>query len=103
MELFRTASMAMKLDALKAARYAMRHGGASDDLLACRRSLAEDVRRGRWRTDVSLRRYDKEIRILDEVNKLPLGVLQFGARVSKHIVPLLLGQIGLAVIAPVPA
>ncbi len=57
----------------------------------------------RWRTDVSLRRYGKETHILDEVSKLPIAVFQFGARVSKHLAPLLLGQVGLAVIAPVLA
>ena len=103
MELFRAASTAMHLEGLHPVRYAMRHGGASDDLLCRRHSVQEVMRRGRWRTDVSLRRYGKETRILDEVNKLPRAVLEFGAKVSANLESLLLGQVKLRAIGPVPA
>ncbi len=61
------------------------------------------MRRARWRADVSLHRYGKETRILDEVNKLPMLVLEFGTRVSKHLGAVLLGRVGLLVIRPLPA
>ena len=101
-ELFKAAAAAMKLERLHPVRYAMRHGGASDDLLAKRRQLPEVMRRGRWRTDASLRRYAKETRILDEVNKLPRPTLEFGARVSAQLERVLLGQVSINVIAPCP-
>ena len=40
--------------------YMLRHGGASHDALAGRRSIAAIKKRGRWRSDQSLRRYQKE-------------------------------------------
>ena len=39
--------------------YQLRHGGASDDVLSKRRSLAEVKARGRWASDSSVRRYAK--------------------------------------------
>ena len=40
--------------------YSLRHGGASDDTLRKARPLNEVKKRGRWRADSSVRRYEKK-------------------------------------------
>ena len=81
----------MGLRALAPCRYAMRHGGASDDLLHRRRSLLEIKRRGQWSTDTSLKRYGKESRLQSEVAKVSPATLQYGSYIQKHLPSLLLG------------
>ena len=94
------AARCLHLDPLLPARYGMRHGGASDDLISKRRDVKSVMRRGRWRSESSLRLYGKETRILDELNKLPRPILDFGVQVSTHLTPLLSNQVGLVAIAP---
>lgn len=74
----------LKLGALGASMYSLRHGGASDDLLAARRTLAEAQRRGCWKASSSLARYAKETRMLSELAKVPPAVLRHGALVESH-------------------
>ena len=101
-DLFSEAATAGHLDALKPTRYSLRHGGASHDLLSRQRSLAEVMKRGRWLSDQSLRRYAKETRILDELNKLPPPTLSFGISVAAHVHDVLLGLKVAAVFGPCP-
>lgn len=56
----------------------MRHGGASEDLLLRKRSGLEVKRRGRWRSDDSLKRYGKETRLLAELSKIPKLTMKIG-------------------------
>ena len=79
------------LDVLNPSRYALRHGGASEDLLSRRRSVPEVKRRGRWVSDVSLKRYGKETRLLKELLKVHANVLDFGRYVMEHFVEVMLG------------
>ena len=81
------------LDVLSPSRYALRHGGASEDLLSHRRSVPEVKRRGRWVSDVSLKHYGKETRLLKELLKVHANVLNFGRFVMEHFVQVMLGTV----------
>lgn len=60
-ETFNKCAKRLGLDRLGVARYSLRHGGASDDILTKRRGLKDAMKCGRWRTDQSLRRYAKGV------------------------------------------
>jgi hypothetical protein len=98
-EIFSTAIRQLKLEPLGTCLYALRHGGASHDLLHRRRPLEEIKKRGRWVTDSSLRRYAKEARLNAEVSKIALPVLEFGRQVIDNL-PGILG--GSASLPPLP-
>jgi len=85
LDLFNQSIANLKLESLQICRYSLRHGGASHDILSKHRTLIEVKRRGTWRSDNSLRRYGKEARVLDELNKIDPRVLSFGARVSENL------------------
>lgn len=62
-------------DHLQPQLYSLRHGGASWDCLSRRRRLDEIKKRGRWRSDSSVRRYEKAALAAAEANKLsPLTI-----------------------------
>ena len=84
-EEFQLACLSLGLAHLKPCQYALRHGGASDDLLTCRREHLAVKRRGGWTTDASLKRYGKETRLLKEIGRIPPSVLAFGSLVSSHL------------------
>jgi hypothetical protein len=65
--------------------YELRHGGASHDLLARRRTLAQVKERGRWVADTSLRRYAKATRMQQRVNDLDPSIDEFGCAVLAHL------------------
>ena len=48
--------------------YSVRHGGASSDALWRTRSLIEIQKRGRWRSEKSVRRYEKHSRLLTKLS-----------------------------------
>ena len=62
--------------------YALRHGGASDDLLSRRRSLEQVKARGRSKADENLRRYAKATRLQREMNKMVPNITQLGQNVE---------------------
>ena len=80
---------ALGLQELGLCRYSMRHGGASHDLLTSARTVDAVKRRGRWRSDSSLRRYGKETRILSELNKVAPQVVELGSLVAAELSSLL--------------
>ena len=82
----------LELAAVNPCRYALRHGGASEDILSQRRALADVKRRGRWVSDSSLKRYGKETRLLSELLKIHPNVLSFGREVMLHFEALMLGS-----------
>ena len=84
-EEFQLACRSLGLSHLKPCRYALRHGGASDDLLTRRRSHLAVKRRGGWATDASLKRYGKETRLLKEIGRIPPAGLAFGSHVSSNL------------------
>ena len=75
--------------------YALRHGGASDDMLALRRPAADIKRRGRWKSDSSLRRYEKRAVAQLQVNMLSQDTLAYGLNVEKNLESLMMGLIKL--------
>ena len=92
MIIFAQAAAALGLEDIRPCRYGLRHGGASDDLMTRTRSALEVKRRGRWRSDTSLRRYAKETKILAELNKMPPRTLAYGRLVLNRIQAVLEGQ-----------
>ena len=56
---FLTAAQALCLMHIKLVLYMARHSGSSLDMLEGRLSLQEVQRRGRWRSEASVRRYEK--------------------------------------------
>ena len=87
---------ALRLHAIAPCRYSLRHGGVSHDLMSRGRSVEEAKRRGRWRSDTSLRRYAKESRVLSELRKVSPAVLEFGGAVQQQLHLLLRGSLRLA-------
>ena len=62
--------------------YALRHGGASTDAPLRTRPLNEIKSRGRWRTDSSVRRYNKHARLLKQLELLPDRTKAYGAEIE---------------------
>ena len=79
------------LQPLQPTMYGLRHGGASDDLRAGRRTALGVQLRGRWRTAASLRRYAKAARLQTQLAKVPAEVQQYGTLVEKSFVEWILG------------
>ena len=75
----------MKLEPLGLTLYALRHGGATHDVLSRRRTMLEVKQRGRWSADSSLKRYVKEARLQTELAKVPEAVKQFGMAVLARL------------------
>ena len=81
---FQRAANDLGLDKISNHLYALRHGGASDDLLSGRRSLEAIQKRGRWASPASLKRYTKETRLLHEMSKVNKHVFEYGMLVQAH-------------------
>jgi hypothetical protein len=75
---FRCSVNTCNLSHLESTLYSLRRGGASEDVLRRRRSLEEVQRRGRWRSQTSVRRYTKEAKILSELRKVKPSLLRCG-------------------------
>ena len=65
--------------------YSLRHGGASDDLLTGRRKRDEVKARGRWLSDVSVRRYGKAARTMKEAARLGPVAAEYGNLVQSKL------------------
>ena len=50
-----------------------------------RRSLAEVKRRGRWRSDAPLRRYEKSTIVLRQVALMPALVVEYAQRIELNL------------------
>ena len=103
--LFEETAARLGLADLGASRYTLRHGGASHDLMSRLRGVEEAKRRGRWKSDSSLRRYGKETRVLSEMRKVPKETLAYGELALAHWPALLSGRFSLKPpeLAPAPA
>ncbi|CAK0826240.1 unnamed protein product, partial [Prorocentrum cordatum] len=89
--LFVDACRALGLMHLQPHLYSLRHGGASEDLLSGARTAEQVMRRGRWATMASLRRYGKETRLLREAAKVDPDVLLFGELVEQYFLDVFRG------------
>ena len=67
---FKRAAQAAGLTRLQPHTYSLRHSGPSHDMAMRVRSLLEIKLRGRWKSDASLRRYQKEGRIAQQLASL---------------------------------
>ena len=87
-ELIKTANF----EALKIDTYSLRHGGASTDSLEKRRTLIEIKRRGRWRADESVRRYEKASIALKQLELLTPQQVKLGKTVDQHLNRIMMGM-----------
>lgn len=77
---------------LKPVRYSLRHGGTSQDILSRRKCLTALEKRGRWKSDPSVRRYEKAARALKEGHRLPSQVRKDGLLIQKNFVSFMLDR-----------
>ncbi len=68
--LFRSAVEACRLQALGLTPHMLRHGGPSEDILNNVRSISQVQERGRWSAPASVRNYQKQGRVLRQLNKM---------------------------------
>ena len=73
--------------------YQARHGGATSDRVDNVRSLPEVGKRGRWRSDKSLRRYEKHGRLHARLNALPPLLLEHLQACARHMPDVLAGRV----------
>ena len=71
---FTMAARTAGLDRLRPTLYVLRHSGPSVDKARQRRTLAEIKARGRWSSDKSVQRYQKEGRVGQQFLALPAAV-----------------------------
>lgn len=87
LSLFNRAATALSLERLKPCRYSLR----SHDFLTKRRARTDIKRRGRWKTDGSVRRYGKESMAMAQPHKVPREVRLYGARAAPILAQILMG------------
>lgn len=75
--------------------YQLRHGGASHELLTGFRDVPGPMKRGRWKTLASVRRYEKGGRVHQQVHQAPRDVVLRGRNLVTRIGRLLVapGQV----------
>ena len=78
----------------EAVLYQARHSGPSIDLALRRRGLASAKKRGRWRIDRSLRRYEKAGRLLSVADRCSAGQRDHFNRSVDLVEALILGRGG---------
>ena len=77
--------MALGLQDFPVPAYGLRHGGASDDLLARRRSALEVQQRGGWASDKSFKRYAKQARIVSELQRVGAHAVAYGQAMDRAL------------------
>ena len=73
--------------------YLLRHTGASRDFVNQLRPLREVKRRGRWKTDASVRRYEKGGRLSEQFSRLPGPLQRHALRCHRVLPEVLLGRL----------
>jgi hypothetical protein len=73
--------------------YMLRHGGASEDLLAQRRTEAETMARGHWVTSSSVRRYAERAQLQKTLNQMSEPGRRYGENSHGHWQALLTHQL----------
>ena len=71
--------------------YGLRHGGASWDAFKHRRSLEAIKSRGRWQADSSVRRYQKDGRVVKEMEKMGVVAIKAATRIEELLFELMSG------------
>ena len=72
--------------------YSVRHAGPSNDYLHHRRDLTEIKRRGRWKSDSSLRRYTKATKLQQLAQEIDPRVINYGNAVMANIDEIMAGR-----------
>ena len=98
---FQAALAALGMQQLEVSRYALRHGGASHDMLTQSRSMLAIQNRGHWRSNLSLARYGKPARALKELHRINPAVVEYGKAVANNLEAVFHRQLVLA--PPVPS
>ena len=91
---FMKGASALGLGIWKPVLYMGRHTGASLDRLEERRSLSEVQKRGRWRTETSVRRYEKRALIQEVYLKLAQKIRAQAHRCERELVGTLRRLVG---------
>jgi integrase len=86
------------VEVLKPQLYSFRHGGASSDALQKTRPLSEIKKRGRWKSDASVRRYEKAALALREEKRMTPQSLRYGCRIERSLGDIFCGRLA----PPVP-
>ncbi|CAK0822825.1 unnamed protein product, partial [Prorocentrum cordatum] len=73
--------------------YLLRHAGASRDFVNGLRPLSEVKRRGRWKTDASVRRYEKGGRLSEQFARLAPALQKHALRCHSVLPEVLLGRL----------
>eukprot|EP00435_Cladocopium_sp_Y103_P024584 s857_g6.t1 len=84
-EKFNSMVRRLNLEPLGLTLYALRHGGATHDVVARRRPMLEVKQRGRWSSDSSLKRYVKEAKLQADLAKVPESVKEFGMQIVQGL------------------
>ena len=71
----------------------LRHGGATSDFLAHKRTLGEIQMRGRWSTSTSLKRYTKAGQLQKLLAVIDTPSLEFCAWADRNIEKIFRGQV----------
>ena len=67
---FRAGAEKAQVAQLEAIPYSLRHAGPSHDKLSRKRTIADIKKRGRWRTNQSVRRYENSGNVLKQISKI---------------------------------
>ena len=78
---------------LLAIPYQMRHTGASTDFGTGDRSIVEIRRRGRWRSDTSVRRYEKGSQLTRVLSQLPASTQRYCVTAARCMPRVLCGRL----------
>ena len=91
--LLRGACAKLKIDGIvEVEMYSLRHSGPSADRLKHRRPLLEVKKRGRWRSDTSLRRYEKGAYAAVQLGRCSAELLRFAERCATLLPAVLAGS-----------
>jgi hypothetical protein len=93
---FQDALEALGMKTLGVNRYALRHGGASHDMLTQARSMTAIQNRGHWRSNLSLVRYGKPARALKELHRISPAVVEYGKTIADDLESVMHRQLVLA-------
>jgi hypothetical protein len=97
---FRRAAVKIGLGSL--VPYQARHSGASIDKLSARRTQLEIKKRGRWKSDASIARYEKAGRLAQVREDLSEDQLRYLELADRHLEELFRGKVSADRVAPPP-
>ena len=83
---------ALRIGLRRVVPYQCRHSGASIDRANKHRCMMEVKKRGRWRSDSSIARYEKAGRLAQVQSDMQPHVLDFCRVADKHLEELVLGR-----------